>query len=224
MRLETICKVFELVCDLREANTVQQNDRVSFLAGGAAFQLDEGTAIDRTAAAHKLPGQLAIGVDPAVIDERVRETQERFRLDNLIAEDQLLKDAVRGWFATTTVTPTYVNAADKLWEDKGLREAFRGAVESIVRQPADFDRQAAIEAAYARFRDDALAALDLASDHNEARLREVERRNAPPESPRTMTQEDRESIRRVLEAYERNLEQTRLEELLRNVAWDRAGP
>jgi hypothetical protein len=220
-RLETVCKVLELVCDLRDANTLQPNDRVSFLAGGAAFQLDEGSVIDRTAGAHKLPGQLTIGVDPAVLDERVRETQERFRLDNLITDDQLLKDAVRGWFGTTTVTPTYVNAADKLWEDKGLREAFRGAVELIVRQPDNFERDAAIAQAYERFRDDAFAALNLARDHNEARLRELERRNSPPESPRVITQEDREAIRQVLEAYERTLEQARLDELLKNVAWRR---
>ena len=66
-----------------------------------------------------------------------------------------------------------MNAVDSLWEKKGLGEA-SPAVEHIVGQPQDADRRAVIEQAYERFRDDALAYLELARDHNENKLREMD--------------------------------------------------
>ena len=220
LRQENIWKVFELVADLKHDGVIGPDDPVGI--GRAAFHLGTGSLSERTDAAHKLPSQLTIGLDHT----KLADTQlaERFRLDNLVpAAEDLLRQSVRGWFGTTTVTDLYVNAVDALWETKGLGEAFRSAVEHIVRQPLDADRQVVLDQAYARFRDDALAALDRARAHNEDKLRDL-RRHPPSgeQHARTLTCEDRENMRRVLEEYERCLlEEKKQEELRQAVAWRR---
>jgi hypothetical protein len=146
---------------------------------------------------------------------------ERFRVDNLVpAAEDVLRQSVRGWFGTTTVTDLYVNAVDSLWEKKGLGEAFRAAVQDLVRQPVDADRQATVDQAFTRFREDALAALERARAHNEDELRDLRRRPPTEEAhPRTLTVQDRENMRTVLDEYQRCLEEQRLEDLRRSVAW-----
>jgi hypothetical protein len=122
--------------------------------------------------------------------------------------------AVRGWFATTTELPLHVNAVDSLWEGKGLREAFRGAIEYVVRQPQEADRQAVLGEAFRRFQEDALAALDLAREHNEGRLREMQRAEpSPARDPRTLTPDDRLQMRHVLDEYQQMLQEMDLEKL-----------
>jgi hypothetical protein len=120
-----------------------------------------------------------------------------------------------------------VNAVDSLWEKKGLGEAFRAAVEEIVRQPPGADRQTVLDQAYARFRDDALVYLELARDHNESKLREMDRLKVAQdamrdEDSRTLTRQDRECMRQVMDEYQRRLEERRQEEIREAVAWRRA--
>jgi hypothetical protein len=217
LRQETVWKVLEVVADLKQSGLVAPEDPVGIAR--ASFHLGSGSLAERTDAAHKLPGQLTIGLDQARLTDP--GLAERFRLDNLVpAAEDVLRQSVRGWFGTTTVTDLYVNAVDSLWEKKGLGEAFRSAVQDLVRQPPDGDRQAALDQAYARFQEAALAALERARAHNEDELRDL-RRRPPTEDPhpRTLTIEDRENMRVVLDEYQRCLEEKRLEDLRQAVAW-----
>jgi hypothetical protein len=214
-RLETVAKVFELVSALKESGAIRPDDAI--LTGGAQFQLGEGSLLDRTAAAHKLPGQILLGLAPEENGSPTPAIDPRpnVRLDDLVPrrEDEL-RLAVRGWFATTTELPLHVNAVDSLWEGKGLREAFRGAVEYVVQQPREADRLAVLTEAYQRFREDALAALDFAREHNEAQLRALQRAEpSPAQDPRTLTPDDRLQMRQVLDEYQRMLQEIDFEKL-----------
>jgi hypothetical protein len=217
LRQETVWKVLEVVADLKQSGVIAPEDPVGIAR--ASFHLGSGSLAERTDAAHKLPGQLTIGLEQAKLADT--GLAERFRLDSLVpAAEDVLKQSVRGWFGTTTVTDLYVNAVDSLWEKKGLGEAFRAAVQDLVREPVTTDRQAALDQAYTRFREDALAALERARAHNDDELRDL--RKCPPTEdvhPRTLTVADRENMRLVLDEYQRCLEEQRLEDLRRTVAW-----
>lgn len=208
MRLENMFKVFQLVADLKDRGLVSQNDPVRVPDGGASFQLGHGSVEDRTAAAHKLPAQISIGVDHSGL----AGMPER-RLDHLVPDqDDVLKLAVRGWFGTTTETPLCVNAVDSLWEEKGLREAFRGAIEYIVQQSEAANRQAVLKEAFERFKDDALTALTLASRHNEDR-RHATASAELRQDPRCLTPDDRDQMARVIAEYQRMLADMEFEKL-----------
>jgi hypothetical protein len=169
-RLRTAIAVLELVDHLKEQGMVETGNPVA--VGGALFQLGKGCQLEDSEAAHKLAGQIYIGIDQDTLAKLNEEQRRQYRLDTLLQSDAELESLARVLAASTTVLPSYVNNVDSLWESKGLRDALEQSLSQLIaKEAANAD---SVEQTFEMFRAGAMEALELASAHNEAKLRQLE--------------------------------------------------
>ena len=71
--------------ELREQGRVAADSAVTI--AGAVYQLGKGSVLEDTNAAHKLPGQVYIGVDPDRFASMTQDERRACRLDSLLEYD-----------------------------------------------------------------------------------------------------------------------------------------
>lgn len=168
-RLRTAFTVLQLIQDLKDRGAIDAGAPVA--VGGALFQLGKGCEVEDSQAAHKLAGQVYIGIDQRTLAELNEAQRAPYRLDTLLHDEPELETLAKMQAASTTVLPSYVNKVDSLWENQGLRNAFAQAVSDLVnRQDAD----AGVAQAYETFRAGTVAALEKALDHHVGKARQLE--------------------------------------------------
>ncbi len=201
-RLRNALTVLELVDTLKQQGVIERGTPV--VVGGALFQLGKGSREDDTEAAHKLAGQVYIGVDQATLATLDEEQRRPYRLDTLLQGDAELEMLARIQAASTSVLPSCVNKVDSLCESKEFRDAFEQAVAQLVDQ--DNWNHAAVAQAYETFRAGAISALEDARTHVAAQL-DAERAAADraAESLRSAQLQRREE---VIAAYDIVMRQT----------------
>jgi hypothetical protein len=124
-------------------------------AAGARNQFNEGrgSRSDRTEGAHSLPRQVRIGG---------RSVEEYLRAGGV---DEVFILNIIGAEGVNARLPEAWNKADSLWEMKGLAEAFRRAVETVVRWDPTGEPIHAFPVMWALFHSQAGAALADAIRH-----------------------------------------------------------
>jgi hypothetical protein len=187
-RLTTAFTVLSLIETLKEQDVVKPEASVNI--GGAFFQLDKGSRVNDTEAAHQLAGQVYLGSE---------------RLDTLLTDTQLASLA-RVQAALTTVVPSYVNGVDSAWERNGMRNAFENAVAYLIKEPAGDPR--ALERAYEIFRAEATNALKAVYESNRADLERLEAQRFSTNATQTILEADLTRKQDALAIYKAMLAQT----------------
>jgi hypothetical protein len=193
-RMRDIYTVLHLVGELRDQGRIAPDSPVTI--AGAVYQLGKGSDLDDTNAAHRMPGQIYLGVDRDELVLKTADQREAYRLDSLLAYDSELQTLARFEAAVTTILPRYVNNADSAWEAAGLRDALSAAIDQLL----DPKTTTTVTEAYETFRTNAAAALAAARIDNEAAYARLEAARAADTALSLIEQQQLRTIM-VLDQY-----------------------
>jgi len=202
-RLRAAFTVLELIDTLKEQGKIEPGTPVA--VAGASFQLGNGLRAEESEAAHKLAGQVYIGIDGTAAASRDQDQLRQHRLDTLLASDSKLLKLAQVQAASTTVLPSYVNNADSLWESKGLRDALEGAVSNLLNESVS--DPGAVARAFETFRGAAAEAIQAAAEHNRAKLEQLDAQQAQAAATQAMERAQLARMQEVIELYQATLAQ-----------------